>query len=142
MELESYLYHHIPISQAIGIKVVHASTDRVELSAPFSNNINHKKTVFGGSLHAVATLACWCLLHMHLKAENAQIVIAKSEISYLAPVDADFTATCTMPEEPIWSRFTKMLKSKGKARIQLSATIRHKDRLCVEYHGTFAALIG
>ena len=56
MNLEKYLHKHIPISSAMGVKVDVASSERVVLSAPFLNNINHKQTVFGGSLHAVATL--------------------------------------------------------------------------------------
>lgn len=137
--IEKYLYQNIPISQAMGIKVEHASKDRIVLSAPFLNNINHKKTVFGGSLHAVATLACWCLLYVNLD-ETVQIVITKSEVSYLLPVDDQFFVECLMPEEIVWQRFVKTLHAKGKARIHLSAQILHHGKLSVDYKGTFAAL--
>src|ERR1700744_1244487 len=99
--LEDYLLQHIPISAAIGIKVASASTQKVILSAPFLNNINHKNTVFGGSLHAVATLACWSLLHMNLlglSEKKFQIVIASSEVLYTAPVISDFKAECSTPD--------------------------------------------
>lgn len=141
--LQCYLYEHIPLSEAIGIKVELASLEKVILSAPFANNINHKKTVFGGSLHAVATLACWSLLHLNLKNEenqHLQIVITKSDVSYHAPVDADFKAECVRPDPDVWQRFMKMLRSKGKARIELSAKIYHQEHLCVDYIGVFAAL--
>jgi thioesterase domain-containing protein len=142
-EIEAYLHEHIPISKAMGIRVEHASLNKVVLSAPFANNINHKKTVFGGSLHAVATLACWTLLYVNLKeasSEPFQIVITKSDVSYPAPVDSDFTAECLMPESSDWQRFLKMLHAKGKARITLSARIDHKDRLAVDYQAVFAAI--
>lgn len=135
--LEEYLHRHIPISAAMGIRVEEASEDRVVLFAPFSNNINHKKTVFGGSLHAVATLACWSLLHLNL--QEVQIVITHSEVAYQAPVDGDFRAECKMPEKKSWQRFMKMVQSKGKARIALEATIAHKGRLAVQFQGVFAA---
>lgn len=141
--LEAYLHEHIPISEAMGIKAEHASLHKVVLKAPFSNNINHKKTVFGGSLHAVATLACWSLLHLNLKNEinqPTQIVITESHVSYQAPVDSDFKAECVLPDNTIWQRFLKMLRLRGKARIPLSASIYHKNRLCVDYSATFAAL--
>ena len=64
-QLENYLHKHIPISSAMGIHVDHAATDHIILKAPLSNNINHKMTVFGGSLHSAATLACWSLLHVN-----------------------------------------------------------------------------
>lgn len=94
--LKTYLQSHIPISEAMGVCVEHASKEKVILTAPFANNINHKKTVFGGSLHAVATLACWSLLHLNL--EEVQIVITRSEVDYRAPVDGDFKAECVLQE--------------------------------------------
>lgn len=142
-QIEAYLYKNIPLTQAMGIKVEHASPQKVVLCAPFANNINHKKTVFGGSLHAVATLACWSLLYVNLKEsgdESWQIVITKSDVAYHAPVDADFKAECLMPEDVAWKRFMKTLLLKEKARIQLNANIKHKERICVDYQGLFAAI--
>lgn len=141
--LENYLLQHIPISAAIGVRVESASSQQVILSAPFINNINHKCTVFGGSLHAVATLACWSLLHVNLMEscdDNVQIVIASSEISYLAPVVSDFKAECCMPDFLDWERFQKILQKKGKARIKLTARIFQNAQLCVDYSGVFVAI--
>ncbi len=135
--LKTYLQSHIPISEAMGVCVEHASKEKVILTAPFANNINHKKTVFGGSLHAVATLACWSLLHLNL--EEVQIVITRSEVDYRAPVDGDFKAECVLPERDVWQKFIKTLQLKGKARLALTATISHQGRLAVNYQGTFAA---
>lgn len=142
MSLEEYLYQHIPITQAMGIKVQEANSQKVILFAPFANNINHQKTVFGGSLHAVATLACWSLIHLNLNNPKAQIVITNSEVDYLAPVDGDFIAECTMPEANVWERFLHILQAKGKARILLSAKINHNHKLAVDYQGVFAVLNG
>lgn len=141
-EIEKYLHEHIPISQAMGIHVEEASLDTVVLKAIFANNINHKKTAFGGSLHAVATLACWSLLHVNLKdlVDDVQIVITHSDVSYKSPVTTDFKAISLKPEKDIWERFLKMLTAKGKARLDLSATIHQNDQLCVDYHATFAAI--
>ena len=142
--LENYLLQHIPISTAIGIKVASASSQQVILSAPFLNNINHKNTVFGGSLHAVATLACWSLLHMNLLGSegNIQIVIASSEVFYTVPVISDFKAECCMPDTLEWERFQKILQRKGKARLKLYAKIFQDSQLCVNYSGQFVAIKG
>lgn len=139
--LENYLLRHIPITSAMGVKVEQASSQQIILTAPKMNNINHKKTVFGGSLHAVATLACWSLLHVNLIETfdtEYQIVIASSQISYDFPVSADFKAVCNMPEQVNWERFKTILKKKGKARLELSATIVQDLQLCVSY--SFVAL--
>lgn len=141
--LEDYLLEHIPISSAMGVSVDLASADKIVLRASFINNINHKKTVFGGSLHAVATLACWSLLHVNLVnllGRNVQIVIASSEVKYLVPVTIDFQAECSMPDALDWERFVKMLQKKGKARLKMSAKIIQEGQLCVDYAGVFVAI--
>ncbi|MEI8366149.1 MAG: YiiD C-terminal domain-containing protein [Parachlamydiaceae bacterium] len=143
MDLEKYLLEHIPISSAMGIRVDAASSERVVLEAPFLNNINHKQTVFGGSLHAVTTLACWSLLHVNmveLFKDPIQIVIASSEIKYLAPVTSNFKAECLHPDVSPWERFLIILRKKGKARLQLGAKIFEHDQLCVDYSGIFVAI--
>ncbi|CUI17396.1 conserved hypothetical protein [Candidatus Protochlamydia naegleriophila] len=142
-ELEAYLHKHIPLSKAMGIRVEKADPGQVILWAPFAPNINHKQTVFGGSLHALTTLACWGLVYANLKQTeeaSAQIVITKSDVAYLAPVDGDFRAECLRPADDEWQRFFNMLRLKGKARLNLMATIHHAGRLCVDYRATFAAI--
>jgi len=139
-DLEEYVLEHIPISAAMGVKVETASPQTIILRASFANNINHKKTVFGGSLHAVATLACWSLLHVNLMEEATQIVIASSEVKYLAPVLQDFKAECNRPDKETWEYFLKTLTKKRKARIGLQAQIFQEGKLCVDYSGIFVAI--
>ncbi len=137
-QLQAYLYEHIPITKAMGVQVEHASLDKVVLWAPLRENINHKSTVFGGSLHAALTLACWCMVymhvrHMHVHHLHPQIVITKSEASYRVPVDGDFRAKCDAPPMHEWQKFQNMLQTKGKGRIPLTATIVHNSQVAVEY---------
>jgi len=58
-ELQDYLHEHIPISSAMGVRVVACDESGVRLTAPLYPNINHRATVFGGSASAVAILAAW-----------------------------------------------------------------------------------
>ncbi len=128
----------------MGVKVELASANQVVLNAPLSNNINHKSTVFGGSLHAVATLACWGLLHIHLsdfQDKKIQIVISKSDTEYLKPVTSDFKAECSFPDASEWEFFTKTLLKKNKARIKLHAKVIQNNQICLNYTGTFVAII-
>lgn len=140
--LEEYIHEHIPITQALGVKIAYASAQEIIVSAPFSNNINHKKTVFGGSLHTITTLACWALLYENFKdsIEPVEIVVRHSEINYLHPVTTDFKAQCLIPENGKWLRFLKILTSKNRARIHLRATIYQEGVLAVDYQGTFAVI--
>lgn len=139
--LENYIHEHIPISTSLGIQVTQASPQEVILSAPLFNNLNHKKTAFGGSLHAVATLTCWSLLYVNLKntLECSEIVIANSDVQYLLPVTTNFEARCLMPDKKNWHQFIKILNRMHRARIKLSAQIFQNTKLAVDYHGTFVA---
>lgn len=140
-QFNDYLYENIPLSKALGIVVDIFSHHQLSLKAPFRNNINHKKTVFGGSLHAVATLSCWSLLYINLtELYPLDIVITESHIQYLMPVTSDFVAQCIFPEKQSWHRFLSILKNKGKGRIKLQAKIYQEEKLAVDYEGTFAAV--
>jgi thioesterase domain-containing protein len=140
MNVEAYLHEHIPLSYAMGVKVEKATPHEVILWAPLTPNINHKQTAFGGSLHSIATLACWTYLYVNLLKENVQIVIRKSDTEYLAPVEGDFKALCQIPSQEEWDTFLKMLHSKKKGRITLHSKIYFNNRLCVDYSGVFVAL--
>lgn len=141
--LQNYLQEHIPISTAMGVSVTEASCEKVVLTVPLHPNLNHKKTVFGGSLHAATTLACWSLIFLNLRdfEKSSEIVIAGSEILYLLPITADFKAECSLPEQAEWNKFLTILRKKGKAKIQLTAHIRQDNQIAVEFQGIFAAII-
>lgn len=140
--IQNYLIDHIPLTQALGVVLTQVSNDKVIMQAPFLNNINHKMTVFGGSLHAVATLTCWSLMYTNLidSLGNIEIVISHSEVDYLLPVTSDFEAICTKPNQAVWDSFKKMINKKGKGRISLTAQIFQSNQLAVDYHGTFVVL--
>jgi thioesterase domain-containing protein len=142
-ELEKYIHDHIPLSMAMGIEVEEVSLQRVRLNAPMAPNINHKKTVFGGSLHAAATLTCWSLVFVNLRnlPINAEIVISSSNVKYLAPVKDQFTVECSLPNPHEWHAFETMLINKGKSRLKLNAKIYQNGTLALDYYGEFVALV-
>lgn len=89
--LEAYIHHQIPITSAMGVQIVEATADRVELSAPLAPNINHHETVFGGSAAAVATLAAWTLILVRMRNEDltGRLVISSNSMMYQKPIVAD-----------------------------------------------------
>jgi len=138
-KLQKHLYENIPISKAIGVSILSVTSSEVALTAPLKENINHKATVFGGSLHAVATLACWCLLTIRLQ-KKAELVITHSEIDYLKPIADDFVAISSAPDSRAWNKFVGTLERKGKARIIVSSYIGDPSAPSVRFIGTFAAI--
>lgn len=141
-ELQAYLREQIPLSRWMGVQVQEASLNRVVLLAPLQENINHKKTAFGGSLHAIATLSCWSLAYLHsvFLQGKADLVIAESHILYLKPVTTDITCISSLEDVKAWGRFEQGFLKFGKSRIRLSAKIFQDGHLAVDYNGDFAAV--
>lgn len=141
--LEPYLHDHIPLSRQMGVRVEEAGTELVRLFAPLAPNLNHRKTGFGGSISALAILSGWSLLWCRLRERTSgqHIVIQKNTIEYVAPVTADFTATCAAPPPADWQRFLRTFEQRGRARIHLAATVDVGETLAAKFGGRFAVLL-
>jgi thioesterase domain-containing protein len=140
--LEAYLHEHIPISNHMGIQVVRANLEGVTLSAPLEPNINHRYTVFGGSCASVAMLAAWSLVLLRVRGagRDAPIVIQRGEMDYMAPIDADFSATCNSPGEAVWARVLAALERGRPARIELTAEVECASKLVARMAASYAAV--
>ncbi|MBN1239859.1 MAG: YiiD C-terminal domain-containing protein [Gammaproteobacteria bacterium] len=141
-ELERYLHEHIPVTRAIGVGVASVGEDRVVLRAPLAPNVNHRDTVFGGSASALAILAAWSLVHTRLTSAGivCRLVIQRNAMEYDAPITGDFTARSALAEPQQWSRFTRALQRRGKARVAVSAVLEQADRVVGRFTGEFVAL--
>ena len=125
-DLESVLHHDIPLTREMGLKVRDWQHGRLELHLPLQANINHKSTMFGGSLYCGAVLAGWGWLHLQLREEGIEdrhIVIQEGQISYPLPVTRDATVVCQAPEDKVWKRFVATYKRYGRARLTLETWI-------------------
>ena len=124
--LESVLHHDIPLTRDMGLKVLEWHEQQLSLHLPLEPNVNHKSTMFGGSLYCGAVLAGWGWLHLCLKEEgitDGHIVIQEGQISYPLPVTGDATAICPAPEAKAWKRFLAMYRRYGRARLTLQTRI-------------------
>lgn len=120
-DVEAYLHKHIPISADLGTRVVQVSSDVVLLEAPLEPNINHRSTVFGGSLSAVAILAGWAMVHFRLRQEGFEVrtVIHENTVRYERPAHGDFQARCEAPSPETWARFARAVSRRGRGRIKV-----------------------
>ncbi len=143
-ELERYLHTHIPLSAAMQVGVLEASPQRVRLTAPLAPNINHRRTVFGGSAAALATLAAWALLHLRLSAEGfaGRIVIRRSRMDFEKPIAGAFEARAEAPDDARWQRFRAALSRGRPARIELDAVLTFGQAQVGAFTGEFVALPG
>jgi thioesterase domain-containing protein len=142
VRLQAALGREIPLSRAIGIAVASWDGRTVRLAVPLAPNVNHQATAFGGSLSAAATLAGWSALWLLLDAHGLehQVVIQDASIEYRHPVTADFTVECTLPEAAVVERFLATLRERGRARLELAATVSSPDRELVTFRGRYVAL--
>lgn len=137
--LQETFDHEIPLTTAIGMRVAAYDGARLALSAPLEPNLNHKATAFAGSLNSVVTLAGWGLIWILLREQGLRgtIVIQDSSCQYRKPVRNDFTAVCHKPDEAQIAQFLKMVREKGRGRLELSVEIRQEEAIAVSFVGRY-----
>jgi thioesterase domain-containing protein len=124
--LETVLHHDIPLTRDMGMKVIAWENHQLRLHLPLAQNINHKSTLFGGSLYCGAVLAGWGWLYLRLKEagiDDGHIVIQDGRISYPLPVQRDGVAICDAPDDATWNTFLKLYQRRGRARLTLNTRI-------------------
>ncbi|OIO71813.1 MAG: thioesterase [Zetaproteobacteria bacterium CG_4_9_14_3_um_filter_49_83] len=144
IELQQYLYEHIPQSAAMEVEVVKITPpDQVTLSAPLAPNINHRDSLFGGSASSIAILAAWSLLYTRVAAEGikATLVIQRNTMSYDRPVLGTFHAKAGLAEDADWAKFLNMLRRKGKARIKVTTRLEYNGAMAGTLKGDFVAVV-
>lgn len=140
-EVTAYLHQHIPVTRAMQIEVLPETQSVLKLSARLAPNLNHQETAFGGSIASLGILAGWTLIHLRLRGDGHRykIVIQKSEMEFLRPIESDFLAECPYPDEPSWEQFYSGLQRKGRARIELESRVTRDDEVAAVIKGTFVA---
>jgi thioesterase domain-containing protein len=139
-ETEEFLHQQIPITRAMGVRVVAYNGGQLTLTAPIALNHNHLGTAFGGSLGAVATLAGYALLWLELRDRECHLVIRQSSLSFRRPVRKEIVAICRRPSSELLREFKDAFGQHGKARIALDVTIEEDGLAAVEFKGIFVAL--
>ena len=141
-DLQSILHHDIPLTQAMGLQVLEWNGGCLKLRLPLGPNVNHKSTMFGGSLYCGAVLAGWGWLHLSLRDAgigDGHIVIQQGQIDYPLPVIGDAIAVCGAPETEVWARFVSMFERYGRARLPLETQVFNEggDAPAVRFSGQY-----
>ncbi len=139
LEAEKFLHEQIPITRAMGLRVIGHDESGFTVEAPVALNSNHLRTAFGGSINAVATLAAYGFLWMELKDAAVHVVVAESSIRFLRPVRETIRATCPRPDENVLSDFRSHFSERGKARITLRVQVTEAGETAAEFEGAFVA---
>jgi thioesterase domain-containing protein len=139
-EVEAFLHRQIPITVAMGVRLISYDGEALVLTAPLALNHNHLGTAFAGSLNALATLAGYAFLWLELRERPCHVVLRDSKISFRRPVMQDPQAICRRPDAAMLAAFHEEFAQKGKARLALRTTIEEHGVTVVIFSGTFVAV--
>lgn len=144
-DLEKEILAKIPMLKVMGIKIQRLNADSCIVQVPLAPNHNHKNTVFGGSLYAACTAACYALLYSLQKqacVENRDLVIAQGKMRYLKPVDQDFYVEAHIDLKQ-WQNVLKNIDRQKSGRLNMRAeckTALPGEERCV-FEGEFAFVL-
>ncbi|MDH0730519.1 YiiD C-terminal domain-containing protein [Pseudomonas sichuanensis] len=140
--LQGVLHSDIPLTREMGMAVIDWHDHCLRLQLPLAPNVNHKSTMFGGSLYCGAVLVGWGWLHLRLRElgiDDGHIVIQEGQISYPLPVTGTAVARCPAPDEKAWERFLTMYQRRGRARLTLETVVSNEgsDEAAVRFSGQY-----
>ncbi len=138
-EAEAFFHAQIPLTRAMGLRVVADAENGFAIEAPVALNYNHLRTAFGGSINAIATLAGYGFLWLELRGTEAHVVVAESSIRFLRPVRETIRAVCVRPTPDKLTEFQARLGAKGSAGIRLQVRVEEKGATAAELDGFFVA---
>jgi len=142
-DLAAFLHEKIPLTRVMGVRVAETGA-RLVLEAPLEANVNHLGSAFGGSLHALPTLACYAALWtlLYEAGMDGHVVVRRSAAEYRQPVKGTLRAVCLRPATDAVDGFLADLRRNKKARMELTAIVEGANgKPAVEFSGTFVALV-
>jgi thioesterase domain-containing protein len=141
--LERTLTTDIPLGGAMELAVSRLDESGVELSLPLGPSVNDKGTAFGGALASAMILAGWSLPRLVLLRAglDADLVIGRCEIRFIAPVGRDFRAACRWPSADQLQAFRERLEQRGRASLELEPELLVDGEVAATLSAKYAALM-
>ena len=142
-ELQATIEREIPLCAQMGLVVRSFHEEGLLVEAPLAPNRNHRGTAFAGSLNALCTAAGWghVVLLLRRQALTGGVVIRRSAIRYLRPVDAALIVARSLPVAPLAEGyFLEMFREKGQAKLDLEVEISSGGEPAVSFQGSYVVL--
>ena len=142
-DVTAYLHREIPLTRAMELSVTGWDGQTVTLAAPLAPNENHADTAFGGSIASMAFLAGYSLLYLIFqeRAFSTRILIQKSTIEFLRPVDDRLVATACCPPPAELEEMLDTIKRKRRARMTIDSKILSGKTLAATHSGIYVAML-
>ena len=146
MDLQKYVYEHIPIIKTNNFKIEVKDKVIVCVKGLYQEHINHRESVFGGSLSTALTLSAWGYIRLLMENKGlakAIIVVKRQEVEYLKPVTRDFVSYSRPVAAEDLAKFFTMLKKFKKGRLHIEAYVTHENDPAVltRFKGEFVVVI-
>jgi thioesterase domain-containing protein len=122
--LEEKIHQSIPLSLAMGYKIVELDGLHIIVEAPLQPNINIHGTGFAGSIYSVGVLSAWALVYHVIVGAGlvADLVISRAAIEYSASVHGTIRCDCRLDMDQVQS-FVDELAVRHRARIEAAVNI-------------------
>jgi len=140
-DVNAYLARHVPITQAMGIRMRSFDVSGVTMTAPLKPNLNDKGIAFGGTIASILALSGWALTDLVLReaGELADVLIATATTEYRAPVAGRIVARCPRPAPDDVAAFLAAYRLRGRARLNLEAFIEGQAGPAAHFKATYLA---
>lgn len=140
--LQDMLTRRIPLGGAMGLSISRLDADGLCLDLPLGPNINDKGTAFGGAMSSALLLAGWSLPRLLLKRAGleGELVVARCETRFIAPVHGDFQVICDWPAEQDCERFIGDFRAQGRGRLALEPRVEVDKEVTATLSARYAAL--
>ena len=122
--LQRKIREFIPLAEAMAFSIEELSPRAIRVRAPLEPNINIHGTGFAGSIYSLAILTGWALCAHILEQANldAELVVAKAEIRYRAPVTGELRCITAAGDEQR-EAFLHGARERGKGVLALDIEV-------------------
>ncbi len=118
--------------------------ERIVVSGEYCRHINHTKSVFGGSISSVMTLAGWVRVRLLIEGFDpaATVMIKINSTKFIKPVTEDYIVYTQPIDEREIGKFIKTYEKFGRGRVGVEACLTHRGsaEVLARFQGEFVAL--
>ncbi len=137
--LQDVWHKTIPLSKAMNIKISYFDGKELITHCDGGFNKNLHNTMFAGSIYTLATLSGWGWVYLQLQQRQLKgdIVLAKANINYHAPITG--IGYAQVSAESVSGDFTRLTRGKN-ARINLTVHLYSGEDIAATFTGSYAVL--
>ncbi|SEL58905.1 thioesterase domain-containing protein, putative [Colwellia chukchiensis] len=137
--LQQIWHQTIPLSQVMNINICYFDQQTLLTNCEPSINKNLHNTMFAGSIYTLATLTGWAWVYFALqrKALQADIVLAKGDIRYIAPLAG--VANARTAVDLVTGDASSLTQGKN-ARFNIAVEVCCGDNVVAIFNGSYVAI--